>query len=181
MLDTLDAYQEIRKNENVILAYKGDFSDDLFNSIMMLAESKLDKVEFQSKLKKKVFNIVVELLQNVYHYFMEVKGHGGRFFTLVFFLIKEEEGYTIIAGNHILKERIQDLQARIDEINKLTPEQLREVYRERLDKGNLSDTGRAGLGILDIVRKSGQQLDYNFRSIDEEELSFFSLQIKISA
>jgi hypothetical protein len=43
-----------------------------------------------------------------------------------------------------------------------------------------SDTGGAGLGLIDMARKSGEKIDYSFDNIDEIHC-FYSLQIKITA
>ena len=43
----------------------------------------------------------------------------------------------------------------------------------------MSAKGGGGLGMIDISRKSGQKLDYNFMSVDES-CSFFTLNIKIT-
>ena len=42
----------------------------------------------------------------------------------------------------------------------------------------MSDKGGGGLGMIDIARKSGQKLDFDFQQVDEE-FSFYSLNINI--
>jgi hypothetical protein len=46
-------------------------------------------------------------------------------------------------------------------------------------EGRLSEKGGAGLGFIDIARKTGRKLDFHFLSIDEEN-SFFILTSTIS-
>ena len=43
----------------------------------------------------------------------------------------------------------------------------------------MSEKGGGGLGMIDIARKSGQKLDYEFLPIDDV-FAFFTLTIKIS-
>jgi len=43
----------------------------------------------------------------------------------------------------------------------------------------MSDKGGGGLGMIDIARKSGQKLDFNFLPVNNN-FSFFSLNIKVS-
>jgi hypothetical protein len=47
-----------------------------------------------------------------------------------------------------------------------------------LSNGTLSSKGTAGLGMIDIARKSGNKLEYQFLPIDDKN-SFFCLTIKI--
>jgi len=48
-----------------------------------------------------------------------------------------------------------------------------------LNNGEMSDKGGGGLGMIDIARKTGEKLNYNFMPVDDS-YSFFSLNIKIS-
>lgn len=172
-------YQRMH-HDNIVLAYKGSVSEALFDSILHLAENKLEKIEVKTRLKKKVFNILVEILQNVYHHFEEKNASLDEEKSIIFLLYKEDFGYRIISGNQVYNSEVVTLGERIDSINNMTDEQLKSIYRERLSNGQVSKKGGAGLGMLDIVRKSGEKIEYNFKKIDEQ-YSFFSLEIKISA
>ena len=69
---------------------------------------------------------------------------------------------------------------------KLSPEdayrqikdELKEFYKTVLNEGTMSSKGTAGLGMIDIARKSGQELKYEFTPI-HEHLTFFSLSVRI--
>ena len=178
MVDTYDYYQQMQ-NKNIILAYKGNVSRDLLNSILQLVENKLTKLELRSRLKKKIFNILVEILQNIYHHFDEIELDGEDFYSVIFLLCEDNGGYYIITGNHILNSKITPLKERIDQINSMSPEGLKEMYRERLEYGKISAKGGAGLGIIDIVRRSGSKLEYDFKTVTDD-YSFFSLKVNVS-
>lgn len=178
MQDIYGYYQKMH-HDNVVLAYKGTVSEELFDSILRLAESKLNKLELKSSLKKKVFNILVEILQNIYHHFGCGEREGAKE-SIVFLLYKDTVGYRIISGNPMKRQDAQRLKERLDTLNGMTHEELRAVYRDRLSRGKPTDKGGAGLGMMDILRKSGERIGYNFQDIDND-LSFFSLEIKISA
>ena len=71
------------------------------------------------------------------------------------------------------------MKKRIDKVNSLTREELRRFYREILDNEQISDKGGADLGMIDMARKSGEKLSYNFEKIDND-LSFFDLLVKVA-
>ena len=50
---------------------------------------------------------------------------------------------------------------------------------EMIKSAKLSDKGGAGLGFVDMARKSGNQLDYCFVEMDNDNY-FFCLKIKIT-
>jgi len=178
MLDTLNKFKKLNKSEELLLAYQGKITDSLTNNLLALAENKLAMVEYNSRTKKKVFNILVEVLQNIYHNQNELKDSIDDYQEIMIMIVKSPASYEVVSGNYIKQRNIDHLEKRIKEINQLTDDELRAKYRSKLDEGVFSDTGRAGLGIMDMVRKSGQPLEFGFRSINKE-YAYFSLQVNI--
>ena len=67
----------------------------------------------------------------------------------------------------------------MDKINSLNKEELGEFYKTSLRNNTISDKGGAGLGLIEISRKSGSKINYLFEPINNENSSF-SLMVKIS-
>jgi hypothetical protein len=99
--------------------------------------------------------------------------------SAIFMIGKQDNAYTIFTGNYILNENVNGLKSRLDEVNSLTKEELKDYYKQVLNNGEMSLKGGGGLGMIDIARKTGQKLHYNFQNIDNK-VSFFSLNIKIT-
>ncbi|WP_375577583.1 SiaB family protein kinase [Marivirga tractuosa] len=178
MIDTLKKFKNLQESEELLLAYQGNITDSLTSNLLNLAENKLAMVEYNSRTKKKVFNILVEVLQNIYHNQDEIKNSTDEFKEILIMVVKGTTSYDIISGNYINKKNTDLLKKRIEEINQLTNDELRAKYRSKLDEGVFSDKGRAGLGIMDMVRKSGQPLEFGFKPINND-YAYFSLQVKI--
>jgi hypothetical protein len=163
------------------MSYKGAASNDLLTSILAIAQSKLAEVENKSVVKKRVFTILVEIIQNIYHHFAAVEiDNLHEDDSIAFILSKIDDTYIIITGNYVARGDVAALKSRIDEVNAMNAEQLKEKYRETLNTGEVSAKGGAGLGIIDIARRSGSKLEYSFREYSPK-YSFFSLTVKISA
>ncbi|MFL5754186.1 MAG: SiaB family protein kinase [Bacteroidia bacterium] len=182
MLDLFDFYDKMERN-NILLSFKGDITSELLTSILQIMESKMDNMQEEPKIKKKVYNVLVECLQNLYHHMDEASsdtGIGGEKNRSAIFMIGKVDGkYNIITGNYILNENVSGLKKRLDDVNSLTKEELKDYYKQILNNGEMSLKGGGGLGMIDIARKTGEKLGYSFMPIDEK-LSFFSLNIKIS-
>ncbi|MCL4857405.1 MAG: SiaB family protein kinase, partial [Flavobacteriales bacterium] len=133
------------------------------------------------KIKKKVYNILVECLQNLYHHIDEDDAlTAANEKTALFMIRKNDDGeYSIMTGNYIANENIHILKARLDKINSMDKEELKDYYKEVLNNGEMSAKGAGGLGMIDIARKSGKKLDYDFAKIDDK-FSFFSLIVNIA-
>lgn len=179
----LFSYFKEMEEHNIILAFKGNITGDLLTSILEITENKLEKIQEEPKVRRKVFNILVECLQNVYHHMDEIEeANGNSLFgtnSVIFMIGKKENNYFILTGNYILNNKMNHLKNKIDKINGLTPEELKSYYHEVLTTSEgLSEKGGAGLGMIDIARKSGNKIDYNFKHVDEK-FSFYSLYIKV--
>lgn len=153
--------------------YKGVFTQEVTDTILSLTENKLEKQEESSKLKKRVYNILVEALQNVTRHQASEKKVNPQHDSL-FLIQKMNNRYVITTGNVAKNEIIPYLQSLIEKINTLSKDELKEYYKAVLEEGSISDKGGAGLGLIDIARKAGNKLIYKFVPLNGE-FSYFYL------
>lgn len=165
--------------QNIILVYEGEFSQEITKSVLSMAEKNMDTTNEEVNVKKKVFNVMVECLQNICKHSEEFGADNDDFNTAIFMIGKEHETYKITSGNVIYNNKVEGLKAKLEKINSLDKEGLKEYYKNTLSNSELSDKGGAGLGFIDMARKSGQKLAFEFVKIDEQ-ISFFSLQSTIA-
>lgn len=169
------------EQEKVILSFNGVVTSDFLTAVLDIMETKMSHLEESPKTKKKVFNVLVECLQNLYHHIDEgcdVQRELRRSKSALVMVVREKDNFLIQTGNYIDKKSVDELDKRLKKINSLDKENLREYYREVLENGSVSEKGTAGLGMIDIARKSGNKLEYEFLDIDKD-FSFFSLNVKI--
>ena len=88
------------------------------------------------------------------------------------------EDIFIITGNKILNSKVALFEKKISEINDIQHVEMREVYSEKLGKSTYSEKGGAGLGLLDIYKRSGRKLEYHIQPIDDQ-VSFLSLHVTV--
>jgi len=121
-------------------------------------------------------------LQNIYHHLDELPFNedvlfNGRF--SLFLVTKVNEEFIISVGNFIKSNKKQILTDRLDQINSLSKEELKSLYKLILNNHDFSEKGGGGLGMIDIARKTGSKLEYNFYEY-KDDYSFYSLSINIS-
>ncbi len=178
-----DVYNFYRRmeDEHVILSFKGEFSAELLTSILHIMESKMVELDIAAQMKKRVFNVLVECFQNLYHHVeassaemqLNLEKHGA--LVMVKYV---ENKIVVLTGNYIPNENMTDLKRKLILVNELDEMELRELYQQRLLNNNVSSKGTAGLGIIDIARKSKNKLGYEFIDVNED-YSFFCLKIII--
>lgn len=156
-------------DENLILVYEGEFTQEITKSVLAMAERNMNVLGEISTIRKKVFNIMIECLQNL------VK-HSSK--SSIFMIGKHEDDYIIGSGNPVTKEEAATIAEKINYVNGLNRDELRSLFREIVKIGELSDKGGAGLGFIDMVRKSGEKLLFDFQAVDED-MTFFSLLLRV--
>ena len=99
---------------------------------------------------------------------------------------RPENKYAIATGNIIHNKKIEAMQERLDLINGLDKFGLLKYYQKTVkanmkrDKENETDLDRnsAGLGFIDMARKSGNKFGYEFKSVNDE-FSYFYLLVTV--
>lgn len=175
-----DIQQWLAENskDEVLFLFKGEVFSDLIADSLDEVELKL--IDAPSKAKKKIYNVLVECLQNLFHHSAEVSDMGekinGKYVICI--LSRNNLGYQIKAGNFIYNKQRLFLIKHLNKINTLDKEALKDLYKNILNNQEFSEKGGGGLGMVDMARKSGRELEFSFEK-HNSELHFFSLQINI--
>jgi hypothetical protein len=164
----------------VILIYEGDFTQETTKSILTMAERNLDSSGEESTIKKKIFNVMVEALQNIVKHSDESKdAENVNHHAAIFLIGHERSQYSIMSGNPVKNVNLPALQAALEHINSLDKDGLKDLYKDIIKNTTISEKGGAGLGFVDMARKSGEKLEWAFIPMNEE-LSFFCLKVNIA-
>jgi hypothetical protein len=179
---TIDDFLSQMKAGSVMHSYEGEMTESVVSEVLRDIEERLETEENDFKKSRKIYNILVEAMQNLYHhtdaFTPEVLDNGDEKRTTRIILARKEGEYHVLAANYIIKDNIPALKAKLDKINSLDKDGLREYYKEVLDNGQFSVHGGGGLGIIDIARKSGNSLDYEFSDVNDD-YGLFGLKIKV--
>lgn len=167
---------------NIILMYKGVISRALIDSLLQLTESKLERIEGVKRVRKRVFSVLVECLQNVYlHSPQEVKYEEAQAgdvlprYSALLVLGRDDNGYFIITGNPVDSEKARWLQNHIEKLNSMSREELENFYMQMMSEGGWDEKG-AGLGLIEIIRKSQGPIEYSLEPVDGN-FYFFTLKV----
>lgn len=173
-----DFYLKMKKN-NINLAYEGEITHQITKAFTSLTENNMVRDEDYSSVQKKVFHVMVECLQNISKHadnqFNFVTSKDGRG---IFMVSKDEKEYNVTTGNVVKNDKMDELKVMLERVNNLNKDELNQLYKQKIKEGRLSEKGGAGLGFIDIARKTGQKLVYSFLKIDDEK-SFFVLTTTI--
>ncbi len=164
------------EKDNLSYIYRGYFTQGVTDKIISLTETNLENYGKSSKIKKRVFSILVEGLQNITRHQDTLKDESQ---SGIFVIQQKEDRYYITTGNLIDKNNITKLSQQLDKINSLEKDDLKKFYKAVLNDNIMSNKGGAGLGLIEMARKSGNKLSYDFKNIDDKH-SYFYLYTEIS-
>jgi hypothetical protein len=175
----MDLTRRIRNrlsDEHLMFAYRGQVTDENSVLLLTLLEKEMEFSEFSQQGRKRLFMFVLENLQNISRH-STTPVHE---MTSLVVYSKTADGYTVMTGNTIKKDDVKALNKSLKKINSLENEQIREVYRTMLQDSNIGHKGGAGLGLIEMARKTGNKLDYDFLPIDNN-YSYFILSKTVDA
>ena len=177
----IENYFSDQPKDNIILFYKGNVDSDVINHVLDSVEEKMVAVNDNPKLRKKVYNVLVESLQNLFHHVDRVPADFEEQVDKYGLLMvrKVDTGYKIVTGNFVQRENIEKLEEKIKRINRSSHEEIKELYKFILNHQRISAKGGGGLGLVDIARKTGNKLDYAFVEYNDV-YSFFYLDILVN-
>jgi hypothetical protein len=177
-LSLFEHYQTMG-SEGIVFAFKGSMSQALLVRFGEMIREDLFSGSKGSEIRT-VFSVFVELAQNITRYSAErssdtPQGEAG---CGVIVVSETADHYTVASGNLIDNRRLTQMAARLQAMAGLSPEALRKQYREQVKAAPPEGSVGAGLGLLDMARRSGGGLRYSVHPVDERT-SFVELFVDI--
>jgi len=174
-------FNEVCGND-AFFTYSGDIASGQINSILEEVEKKLVGVSSNIKMRKKIYNVLVESLQNLFHHSEDVPEDlmqtlGKRYGMIV--IKKKGCEFQLTVGNFVTSNQVKFLTGKIEKINSLSNDELKEMYKFILNYQKISSKGGGGLGLIDMARKSDKKLEYRFYPYNEN-YCFYRLDIFVS-
>ena len=141
--------------------YHGNYSEGPTSFITQILENNIIKSNNASQLRKFLF-ILVEAVQNVEKY--GTSTDRSKDISLAW---SDGHFYYILTQNLVSKSAEKVLKERFESLLNKTIEELNNDYLQQLEIGERTEKG-AGLGLIEIVRKTNSRVQYQFLEHDNE-------------
>lgn len=164
----------------MVMLYEGEVNHEIIKSILHTLESYFEKTNIPRQAQKKVFNVVVECIQNIEKHTLSISSFNSFFTKRGSLMLLENKNFIeIYSGNWVNQEQRAILIKKENQIKDKSKEQLREVYKQQLVNGAISSKGGAGLGFIDIARKTNNNIEFYFFDT-KSDLNYFINKIIIN-
>jgi hypothetical protein len=175
--DAVIKIERMMAENRIYMAWSGHFSPEVGEEVLSLTETRLSEDDVDTKLRKRIFSILVEILENVSKY-NPGRQPGEEFGLPVAIIGLENEKFLLSTGNLILNSGINDLKTKLDLINESTQSGLKELFLKSLSDQTIDTDSTGNMGFIDIARKSGSRLEYGFESVNDL-YSYYTLTVKV--
>jgi hypothetical protein len=159
------------KTDRFSLAYMGQFDDDLTYAVMKANESSIQEPQL---FKKRLSFLIAECFQNIIRHEDKpdiITRTNNK--PKVFIVRNVGTRHYISSSNLVTHPKKEELIIKLKNINTLSEEMLKSAYMEAFENNELSEKGGAGLGLLEMARKTGAQLEYSFEFVNYFFAIFF--------
>jgi hypothetical protein len=170
-LKYVDTVRRMMNSNRIMLCYKGEMTQEIVIALLKLTENRLNQESSDSSLKNRVFSVMIECLQNITRH----SEKNDYYRSNIFMMGVAGSVYSIYSGNVIKSEKVAELKDKINRINTMSEDELKEFYIFMIKNGIQSPDSGSGLGLIQIARKTGNTLNFDFEKIDNAHY-FFSLK-----
>jgi len=177
-LNLLDLQTKLQ-GYGVLISFSGRFTQEIIEELGDAVKKYLETESTSKNDTYNVFSVFIEQTQNIKNYSVSKAGGllGDRIANSGIVAIgKSEAGYFVSSGNFIENKDIAALAGRLEEILAQDKAGLKKMYKDQLKKEIPPDCTGAGLGLIDMARRSSKPLTYSMVRLDDE-LSFFTLKV----
>lgn len=179
--NTIYMLQKKLKQSNIEFIFSGTFSQGLIEELGAALKQRLQLQQAKKSKISSAFFTFVEQTQNIKQYevskenteyFLSIVGSG------VIAISRTDLGYCVKSGNAILNKDISSLKEKLDKIISMDELELTKYFREVSRREIDMNSGRGGLGLIQIARKATEKIQYNFEKIDDS-YSYYTLTVTV--
>jgi hypothetical protein len=157
----------------VVFAYHGAMDHEQVQRLITEAENASLTNEDGVAQRKRMMNVLVEGLENVYHH--SLPSHKEAAFALC---VRDSRGYRLAFGNAVPLAMAALITHRVGILNEMDEADLKEHYLKLLSNSARSEHGGAGLGLLTMARKSTRPLAIRTAKLSQEA-AFLTMEARV--
>lgn len=183
-LKNIVAFRELMEGSDVNIVYLGKITQSTINGITAMTEEDMSDKKEDKKVSRRVYHVMIEALQNICKHADSTAEYAsdsledGLAKDGIFLIGDNDYEYYVTTGNQISMDNAVRLRDILDRVNSLDKEELKALHKTTIQSTTISEKGGAGLGFIDIKKKTGTEYEYYFEPLSADHC-FFILTIRI--
>lgn len=160
-----------------VLLYSGAFHDSHTARLIVLAEESAEDKEHGKGLRTRAVFVLLEAYQNIIRHRAILPTEQAQGLGRSLLLLRASPGrYEVSTMNPVSNADALHVVQQLNGLEALDQDQLKERYLDTLKRATRTARGGAGLGLIEIARRSGHALQHQLSPIDTEH-QLFALRI----
>jgi hypothetical protein len=176
---SLASLRDFFSAERILICFNGPISRSLISEIGVALKQHIESTQDCTTAAMDVFSVYIEMSQNIRHY-SAAQGYQEPEATATVVIAESGTGrFVVSAGNVVQLSDGEALLERVASLASLDKPALKLAYKEQLRRPRVpgAATG-AGLGLIDVARKSSAPLQCSLDLLDAGK-AFFTLRATI--
>lgn len=163
----------VEPSDRLVFEHSGAVHTDLITNMLGVVEAHSHACGDPAILRKRLIHVLVEAVDNMHRHGLGILADAS--FAL---LVRNREGYRFTSGNVVPFATAMLLSRRVEILNAMEADDLKEHYLKLLANGSRSSNGGAGLGLLTLARKSMRPIITTSDTLGPFT-SFFSFELHV--
>jgi len=173
-------FRNVITKQGIIFCYSGYITEPVLTGIGEALKQKLYLEEADKTTMRNIFAIFVEQMQNVIRYSAEreppdAADDENELRYGILNIGMENEKFFVTCGNKILRNDVERLSGRLGDLQEMSSDDLKALYKQKLRSPTEETSKGAGVGFIEIARRSSEIIDFGFMDIDDKH-AFFALK-----
>jgi hypothetical protein len=161
--------------QDFLFVLNSPFTGDIIADSIRIIEKNVRLAGYTQQVVTRVKMISIEILQNVQKHQVVTPGYNP-----YFVISSHASELRIYSGNVVTDEVKIKIGERLQVYQSIEPSVMKTFYMESLKNTQVNHHSNASIGLLDIVYRANQNINYHFKPI-ENNLSFFGLAVFLDA
>lgn len=165
---------------NTVIDYRGIIQYETIGELIHKLKSQVHAMGIQIGTYKRILLVMIEALENIMKHSRKPTGNVDNehdFFSTLS-ITREGHVFQLCSSNILDNYAMPLLRKKLDHLNSMSKQEIKDLYKETITNGEFTNTGGAGLGLIEIAKISGNKIDYEFVPLNED-FSRFTLQVTV--
>lgn len=175
-------FKKTLDERGILFSFSGYLSEGILYSLGDALRQKMALEDADVTTIKKVFSVFVEQAQNIIRYSADkVQGNLGKQVELssgVVTIGTENGRFNIVCGNVVRDADMPKLKERLELLARMDKDEIKAYYKEQLREAPEEGSRGATIGLIEIVRRASEPIQFDFDRIDADQW-FFCLKVSI--
>lgn len=170
----MQPFSEFIGSQLLSITYMGKSDDEITHQLIGVVSGVIDSNPSLVGISKKTVLLIAESFQNVIRHGTSSLLQEDLHLEADYFNLKVFEDRIFLSSKNLVSnDKVSILSEKIKHVNQLNQTELKRLWMQGIGTGRLSEKGGAGLGIIEMARKTNTPLRAQFVEVDDSWSRFY--------